>query len=65
MNTSEPLEKTAQELEESISRLPKEASRRLATLNAEVTAYIRANPGTCLLGALATGYIIGSIARRM
>ena len=29
-----------------------------------MTGYIKENPGQCLLGALALGFLIGKIARR-
>ena len=32
--------------------------------NYDAVAYIKENPGKCLLGAIAAGYIIGRIARR-
>jgi hypothetical protein len=64
MNTTEPIDETSQESDERMAPLVKGMTTRLATLNAEVTTYIKANPGTCLLGALAAGYIIGRVARR-
>ena len=41
-----------------------EAKRRLSTLGEQATAYIKENPGKCVMGALALGYLIGKIARR-
>jgi hypothetical protein len=41
-----------------------EARRRLTSLNGDVTGYIKENPGRCLLGAIALGFIIGKIARK-
>jgi hypothetical protein len=41
-----------------------EARRRLTSLNGDVTGYIKENPGRCLLGAIALGFVIGKIARR-
>jgi hypothetical protein len=41
-----------------------EAKRRLSSLDQTVTGYIKENPGKCLLGALAVGFLIGKIARR-
>ena len=33
-------------------------------MNGKVVDYIKENPGKCLLGAIAAGYVIGRIARR-
>jgi hypothetical protein len=33
-------------------------------MNTRVVSFIRANPGTCLLGAVAVGFIVGRIASR-
>ena len=41
-----------------------DAKRRLSSLNDKAIDFIKENPGTCLLGALALGYLIGKIARR-
>jgi len=36
----------------------------LSSLNDSMTDYIKENPGKCLVGALAVGYLIGKIASR-
>ena len=41
-----------------------EARRNLEDLNHRAVSFIRANPGTCLLGAIAVGFIVGRIASR-
>jgi hypothetical protein len=41
-----------------------EAKRQLAAWNGAVTEYIKENPGRCLLGALALGFVVGKLARR-
>ena len=41
------------------------ARRRLSSWNDTVTGYIKERPGRCLLGALALGFVIGKIARRV
>lgn len=64
MDTTEPLKQTAYDVEERVRLQIDESKRKLIVLHHRVTTYIRANPGKCLLGALATGYIIGRIARR-
>ena len=40
------------------------AKRKLETMNDDVTDYIKENPGKCVLGAIALGFLIGKIARR-
>jgi len=42
-----------------------EAKRRLSSWNGTLTDYIKENPGRCLLGALAIGFVVGKIARRV
>jgi len=58
------LEETAHEIEERVRPQIREAKRRIAAFNEEAIEFIKANPGKCLLGALAAGYIIGKIASR-
>ncbi|WP_426751022.1 hypothetical protein [Myxococcus sp. Y35] len=41
-----------------------EARQNLVDLNERVVSFIRANPGTCLLGAVAVGFLVGRIASR-
>ncbi len=41
-----------------------EARQNLVDLNDRVVNFIRANPGTCLLGAVAVGFLVGRIASR-
>ena len=41
-----------------------EARRNLEDLNTRAVSFIRANPGTCLLGAVALGFLVGRIASR-
>ena len=64
MDMTEHLEQTANNLEERVRPQLKVATQRLALLNKEVSSYIRTNPGKCLLGAIAAGYVIGRVARR-
>ncbi len=63
--------KTAEQIEEAVAdagaRLkPKmeEAKRQLSSWNDTAIDYIKENPGRCLLGALALGFVVGKIARR-
>ena len=41
-----------------------EARRNLVDMNNRVVSFIRANPGTCLIGAVAVGFLVGKIASR-
>ncbi|HLL01202.1 MAG TPA: hypothetical protein VK539_11485 [Myxococcaceae bacterium] len=54
----------ARELQERIVPQLDEARRNLIDLNSRTISFIRANPGTCLLGAVAMGFIIGKLASR-
>jgi ElaB/YqjD/DUF883 family membrane-anchored ribosome-binding protein len=64
MEMTEQLEDTARQIEERVRPQIDEAKRRLSEINDQAQSYIKANPGKCLLGALAAGYIIGKIASR-
>lgn len=64
MEIAEKIEETAREFEERVRPQLDQAKKRLGAMNDEVIDYIKANPGKCLLGALALGYIVGRIARR-
>jgi hypothetical protein len=54
----------AREIQERIVPQIEEARRNLVDVNSRVVSFIRANPGTCLVGAVALGFIIGKIASR-
>jgi ElaB/YqjD/DUF883 family membrane-anchored ribosome-binding protein len=54
----------AREIQERIVPQIDEARRNLVDMNNRVVGFIRANPGTCLLGAVAVGFLIGKIASR-
>lgn len=54
----------ARELQERIVPQIEEARRNLVDLNTRTISFIRANPGTCLIGAVAVGFIIGKLASR-
>ena len=64
MEMTRELEDTARQIEERVRPQIEQAKRRLSELNSQATSYIKANPGKCLLGALAVGYIVGKIASR-
>ncbi|HVG64147.1 MAG TPA: hypothetical protein VNA24_36625 [Hyalangium sp.] len=54
----------AREIQERIVPQIEEARRNLVDLNTRVVSFIRANPGTCLIGAIAAGFLIGKLASR-
>ncbi|AKJ05311.1 hypothetical protein ATI61_102373 [Archangium gephyra] len=58
------LQDKARQLQENLLPQLDEARRNLEDANTRVVSFIRANPGTCLLGAVAVGFIIGRIASR-
>jgi hypothetical protein len=64
MDVTREIEDTARELGERVRPQIEDAKRRLSSLNQQVTTYIKENPGKCVLGAIALGYIVGKIARR-
>jgi hypothetical protein len=41
------------------------AKRQLSSWSERATTYIKDNTGKCLLGALAVGFAVGKIARRV
>jgi len=64
MEMTEQIEKTAREIEDRFRPQIEEAKKKVSDLNDRAVSYIKENPGKCLLGAVAAGYIIGRIARR-
>lgn len=54
----------ARQLQERVGPGIDQAKENLAELNERVVEFIKENPGTCLLGALAVGFIVGRIASR-
>jgi len=41
-----------------------EAKQKLSRVNGRITSFIQEHPGTCLLGAIALGYLVSRVARR-
>jgi ElaB/YqjD/DUF883 family membrane-anchored ribosome-binding protein len=64
MNDTGDLESALREATEQVKPHLDEAKRQLSSWNARMTAYIKDNPGKCLLGAVAVGFVVGKIARR-
>jgi ElaB/YqjD/DUF883 family membrane-anchored ribosome-binding protein len=54
----------ARQMQDRIVPQIEEARRNLADLNQRVITYVRQNPGTCLLGAIAVGFVVGKLASR-
>jgi ElaB/YqjD/DUF883 family membrane-anchored ribosome-binding protein len=64
MEMTEKIEETARELGARVKPQIEEARRRMSSLNSSATAYIKDNPGKCVIGAIAIGYLIGKLAGR-
>lgn len=60
----EQLQDRARELQERFGPQIDQARQNLTDLNRRVTSFIKENPGTCLLGALALGFVVGKLASR-
>ncbi len=61
---TDQIEATVREVGARVRPQIEDAKKRLSDLDDTVTDYIKENPGTCLLGALAVGFLIGKIARK-
>ncbi|HZA50917.1 MAG TPA: hypothetical protein VE549_09260 [Myxococcaceae bacterium] len=64
MDTTHRLQDRARDLQDRVGPQIDRARGDLADLNRRLASFIRENPGTCLLGALAFGFIVGKIASR-
>lgn len=58
------LQEKARELQARIAPQIDEARRNLVDLNQRVVGFIKENPGTCLIGAVAVGFLVGKLASR-
>lgn len=54
----------ARELADRVGPQIEQARENLTQINNRAITFIRQNPGTCLIGALAFGFIVGKIASR-
>ena len=61
---AQQLQDRAKELQAQLGPGFDHARENLTELNRKVSTFIRENPGTCLLGALALGFVVGKIASR-
>jgi len=64
MEMTEKIEETAREIGARVRPQIDEAKRKLETLNTSAVSFIKENPGKCLVGAIALGYLVGKIASR-
>ena len=64
METNPQFQDTARQLQEKFGPQIEQARQNLNNLNVRVASFIRANPGTCLISAVAVGYLIGKLASR-
>ena len=62
--TPQAVQDRARELADRVGPQIEQARQNLTDLNTRVTTFVRQNPGTCLLGAIAFGFIVGKIASR-
>jgi len=56
--------KAASDVQERLGPKLAQAEERLLEVNEQVKSFIRKNPGTCLLGAAALGFLVGRWAAR-
>ena len=61
---AQQLQDKARQFQENMVPQLEEARRNLEDMNTRVVSFVRANPGTCLLGAVAVGFIVGRLASR-
>ena len=64
MEITEQFQQAAHDIEDRVRPQIEDAKRKLTDFNDQVVTYVKANPGKCLLGAIAVGFIVGRIARR-
>jgi len=64
MEMTDQIEQTAREIGDRVRPQIEQARRKLTNINDQAVSYIKENPGKCLMGAIAAGFIIGRIARR-
>jgi hypothetical protein len=52
------------DLSERVRPKIEDAKQKIGRINGRITSFIQEHPTTCLLGALALGYIAARVARR-
>jgi hypothetical protein len=63
-STTQQLQDRARELQARVGPQIDQARQNLEDFNTRAIAFIQKNPGTCLLGAVALGFLVGRIASR-
>lgn len=63
-NVQQPFGATLEDLQSKIGPQIDQARQNIADLDKRVSAFIRERPGTCLLGAIGIGFLIGRMASR-
>ena len=64
MEGTQQMADRAREIHARVAPQLEEARRNLSDLNERVKSFVREHPGTCLIGALAFGFVVGKIAAR-
>lgn len=64
MEGTQQIQDKARELGERVGPGFDQAKENLAELNERVVGFIKENPGTCLLGAVAVGFLVGRLVSR-
>ena len=64
MEMTEKIEETAREIGARVRPQIDEARKKLESMNTSAIAFIKENPGKCLVGAVALGFLVGKIASR-
>jgi len=64
MEMTEKIEETAREIGARVRPQIDEARKKLESMNTSAIALIKENPGKCVVGAIAVGFLIGKIASR-
>ncbi len=64
MDTNQQLQDRAREMQARIAPQIDEARQNLIDMNERAIRFIKERPGTCLLGALAFGFVVGKIVSR-
>jgi len=64
MEMTEKIEETAREIGARVRPQIDEARKKLESMNTSAIEFIKENPGKCLVGAIAFGYLVGKIASR-
>ena len=64
MEMTQKIEETAREIGARVRPQIDEARKKIESMNTSAVAFIKENPGKCLVGAIAVGFLIGKIASR-